>query len=209
MRRKSKVAERFWKTRNEYPPVIYNHQRRYLDLGIILDNIEGVESIIDIGCGEGQALLMLRELTDINEYHGYDLSSIFINNLIKRWGEWPGLNTKITNFTKSKLPETDLCICMGAMLYVFDNSELTYMLSNIKSNIFICRVPCTLTSHKLEINKFSEEFEAVYAAVYRTIPEYISILSDSFNIKSINHCYPDNIESKHGSKQFSFVCESK
>ena len=33
--------------------------------------------------------------------------------------------------------------------------------------------------------------------------------SDSFNIKSIDRCYPDDIESKYDSKQFSFVCESK
>ena len=76
MRRESQVAAKFWETRCEYPPVIHNFQRRYLDLGIILDYIDGVESILDLGCGEGQVLLMLRELTAIKDYHGYDLSRL-------------------------------------------------------------------------------------------------------------------------------------
>jgi len=208
MRRESKVAEKFWETRDEYPPVIYNYQRRYLDLGIILDHIDGVESILDIGCGEGQVLLLLRELTSISEYHGYDLSPVFIDNLIKRWGKWPGLSTEVASFTESELPEADMTVCMGVMLYVFDDDGLKHMLSNVKSNIFICRVPCSM-EERVEINKFSDEFGSNYAAVYRTIPEYISILSDDFNIKSIDRCYPDEIESKHGTKQFFFVCETK
>jgi len=204
----NKTVERFWKTRKKYPPVTCNFQRRYLDLGIILKYIDGVHSILDLGCGEGQNLLLLRELTDIESYYGYDLSEVFIKNLIKRWGKYPGLETKAANFTKTNnLPETDMCICMGAMLYVFDDNDLKYMLSNINSKLFICRVPCNLESDRLEIDKFSEDYDENYAAVYRTIPEYISILSESFIIKSINRCYPDEIESKYGTKHFFFVCK--
>jgi len=206
----SKTAEKFWKSRKEYPPVTCNFQRRYLDLGMILNHIDGVNSILDLGCGEGQNLLMLRELTDIKDYYAYDLSKVFIKNLIKRWGKYSGLTVKTVNFTKvNNLPETDMCICMGAMLYVIDDESLKYMLSNIKSKLFICRVPCNLGTGRLEIDKFSEEFKSDYAAVYRTISEYISILSESFIIKSIDRCYPDEIESEYGSKQFFFVCEKK
>ncbi len=205
----SKVAEKFWETRREYPPVTCNFQRRYLDLDIILKYIDGINSISDLGCGEGQVLLMLRELTDISNYYAYDLSQTFIDNLIRRWGNCPGLKAQAVNFITTSFPETDMCICMGAMLYVFDDNDLKYMLSNIESKIFICRVPCNLESDRLEIDKFSEEFNDNYAAVYRTIPEYISILSESFNIKSIDRCYPDTIESKFGSKQFFFICEGR
>ena len=204
----SKTAEKFWKSRKEYPPVTCNFQRRYLDLGVVLKHIDGVNSILDLGCGEGQNLLMLRELTDIKDYYGYDLSKVFIKNLTKRWGKYPGLKAKVVNFTKvNNLPVTDMCICMGAMLCVVDDDDLKYMLSNIKSKIFICRAPCNLETSRLEIDKFSEEFGENYAAVYRTIPEYISLLSKFFTIKSIDRCYPDDIESKYGSKQFFFVCE--
>jgi len=205
----SKTAEKFWKSRKEYPPVIYNFQRRYLDLGIILRYIEGVNSVLDLGCGEGQNSLLLRELTDIKNYHAYDMSKVFIKNLINRWGKYPELEAKIVNFTKtSDLPETDMCICMGVMLYILDDNDLKYMMSNIKSKIFICRVPCNLKSERLEIDKFSEEYGENYAAVYRTIPEYMSILSEFFIIESIDRCYPNEIESDYGSKQFYFICKN-
>jgi SAM-dependent methyltransferase len=204
----NKIVEEFWKTRKEYPPITCNFQRRYLDLGIILKHIDDAKSILDLGCGEGQILLILRELSGIKEYYGYDLSSVFINNLIKRWGKYPGLEARVLNFIKdNNLPKTDVCICMGAMLYVFDDDDLKYMLSNIKSKTFICRVPCNLESDRLEINKFSEEYREKYAAVYRTIPEYIFLLTNFFNIKATGRCYPDEIESEYGSKQFFFVCE--
>ena len=203
----SETAEKFWKTRTEYPPVIHNYRRHYLDLGIVLDYIDGVDSILDLGCGEGQMLLMLRELTDIQIYYGYDLSQIFISNLINRWGDHPGLEARTLNFSKNTSPSVDMCICMGAMLYVSDD-DFRYILSNIKSRLFICRVPCAL-NNRVTIDKFSEEFNDNYAAVYRTIPEYMSILSEFFSIKTIDRCYPDEIESEYGSKQFFFVCTNK
>ena len=209
MRRESKVAEAFWQTRREYPPVIHNFQRRYLELGIILDYIDGIESILDLGCGEGYILLLLRELTDIKLYYGYDISQIFINNLIDRWGNYAGLNAHVVNYTTTnKFPVADMSICMGSMLYIFDDNALKHMLKNLKSKMFICRVPCSMDD-RVEIDKFSKEFDANYAAVYRTIPEYIDMLSESFEIKSIDRCYPDDIESKHGTKQFFFVCKRR
>lgn len=204
-----KTAEKFWKTRKEYPPVTCNFQRRYLDLGIVLNYTDGVDSLLDLGCGEGQMLLMLRELTNIKNYYGYDLSKTFIDNLIKRWGDKP-IETQVVNFTAiNKLPKTDMCICMGVMLYISDDVILKGVLKRIRSKILIVRVPCSLGKNRLEIDKYSEDYKCEYAAVYRTIPEYISILSEFFNIKVIDRCYPDKIESSYGSKQFYFMCERR
>lgn len=204
------TPEIFWKTRTKYPSFTCNFQRRYLDLGIVLNHIKDASSMLDLGCGEGQLLLMLRELTNINDYYAYDLSQIFINNLVKRWGDCSGLSCKVVNFiTTDGLPETDICICMGAMLYVLDDNDLECMLSNIKSKLFICRVPCELGLSRVEINKFSKKYNSKYAAVYRTISEYIFLLTKFFNIKVIGRCYPDEVESKYGSKQFFFVCERR
>jgi len=68
-------------------------------------------------------------------------------------------------------------------------------------------VPCV--EEREEINKFSEEYNDDYAAIYRTVTEYQSILSECFNIKHVDRCYPDEFESKYGSKQFFFVCAIK
>jgi len=199
------TAEKFWQTRVEYPPVTFNFQRRYIDLGLMLRYISDVNSILDLGCGEGQALLMLRELTDINNYYAYDLSQVFVDKLIRRWGGCSGLDASVKNFTEpAEFPVTDMCICMGAMLYVNDEA-LKIMLTNIQSKIFICRVPCE-SKNRVEIDKFSEEYNDDYAAVYRTTEEYINILSEFFNVIESGRCYPDDFESEYGSKQFFFVC---
>ena len=204
----NETAEKFWKTRTEYPPVIYNSQRRYLDLGLILKHVDGANSILDIGCGEGHLLLMLRELTEIEIYIGYDLSQIFINNMKKRWGDCTKLQVRAMNFLETgKFQLADMCTCMGVMPYISDTG-LKYMLSKIRSVWFICRAPCSM-NNRIEVDKFSENYNDNYAAIYRTLPEYISILSDFFNIESIGRCYPDEIESKYGTKQFYFVCEKK
>jgi len=205
-----KTAEKFWKTRKRYPPFVHNFQRRYLDLGMVLNYIDGINSILDLGCGEGQILLMLRELTDIKNYYGYDISQFFISNLVKRWGDYPGLMTKEINFKViDKLPEIDMCICMGVMPYIFDDNDLKNLISNIKSKIFICRMPCNLESTRVTIDKFSKDLGDNYAAIYRTIPEYIYMLLEFFNIKSICRCYSDEIESNYSSKQFYFICEKR
>jgi SAM-dependent methyltransferase len=205
----SKTTEKFWISRKTYPPVTCNLERRYLDLGLILKYLNNYDSILDLGCGEGQILLMLRELTDIKKFYAFDLTSVFIDNLIKKWGTWPGLDAKTINFSKiNELPRTDICICMGVMLYLSD-VLLREIISKISSKLFIIRVPCTLRKDRLEIDKFSEEYQFQYAATYRTIPEYISILSEFFEILTIDRCYPDSIESKYESKQFLFVCKKK
>ena len=202
------TAKTFWMSRKRYPSFTCNFQRRYLDLGIILKYIDDTNSILDLGCGEGQNLLMLRELTDIKDYYAYDLSSVFIDNLIKRWGNCSGLNAEVVDFTIiDDIPKVDMCICMGVMLYIIDDNDLKHILSSICSRSFICRVPCSLERNRVVIDKFSEEHGYEYAAVYRTVPEYMSILSEFFDIKSIDRCYPDEIESKYGTKQFFFVCE--
>jgi len=205
----NRTAEKFWSTRTKYPPVVYKSQRRYLDLGLILKHSDRVSSILDLGCGEGQLLLMLRELTNIDYYYAYDLSQKFIDSLIIKWGDFHGLNAKVESLAKSllKFPKTDVCICMGVMHYMLDY-DLSFMLSNIESNLFICKMPCSLNS-RVKIDKFSKDYNDNYAAVYRTLPEYVSALSEFFTIKSIGRCYPDKIESKYGTKQFFFICEKE
>lgn len=206
----NKTAKEFWETRNEYPPFIYKLQRRYLDLGVVLKYINNINSVSDLGCGEGQLLIMLRELTNIKNYHGYDLSPVFIKELISRWGNCSGLDAQTIDFTiLDEFPNTDMCLCMGVFPYVFEDEVLKHILSNITSKLFITRIPCALGQERIEVDKFSEDLGDFYAAVYRTVPEYISILSEFFDIKSIDRCYPDEIESKHGTKQFFFVCEGR
>jgi len=199
----------FWKNRREYPPVIFNYRRRYIDLGKVLKFTSDAEKILDIGCGEGSLILMLREVSNIKEYYGFDLSVHFIKNLKKKWGDFPGLKTAEYNCgLGGKLPKVDLCVCMGVMLYMSD-IEVEKMLSSVDATKFLCRVPCVLGKDRIEIDKFSKEFNDRYVATYRTISEYLNLLNKFFKVVSVERCYPDEIESEFGTKQFFFVCDRK
>ena len=60
---------------------------------------------------------------------------------------------------------------------------------------------------RVEINKFSEDLGDNIANVYRKKEEYVSMLSPYFNDINFFRCFPDEMESKYGSKQYFFICK--
>lgn len=202
------VALDFWKKRKNYPNYPNTLQRRFIDTNFVVDKLVGTSSVLDIGCGEGSMLLSLREFTEIGLFYGYDVSPSLIEKLLARWGNAPGLKAKVVDLVGlEKLPKTDVTLALGSFPYIFNNEHLRKILGNIKSNLLIVRAPCTLDKEDEVINKFSEDLGADYAAVYRTIDNYMSILSEHFIVSEVSRAYPDEIESKYGTKHFFFVCK--
>lgn len=118
----------------------------------------------------------------------------------------PGLETKVVNLISlKKLPMTDVTLSLGVFPYIFDNNDLHRILGNIESDLLIVRVPCTFNKEDEIINKFSDDLGENYASIYRTIDNYVSILSDHFVVSEISRAWPDEIESRYGTKQFYFV----
>jgi len=203
-----KTALDFWKKRKSYPDYPNTLQRRLVDTNFIVDKLAGAASVLDIGCGEGSMLLSLREFTEIRLFYGYDVSPSLIKRLLDKWGSVPGLKAKVVNLiTLKELPITDVTLALGSFPYIFDNDHLHKLLKNIKSNLLIVRAPCTLNKEDEIINKFSEDLGDNYASIYRTVDNYVSILSDHFIVSEISRAYPDEIESKYGTKHFFFVCK--
>lgn len=149
-------------------------------MGTVLKYTNNNKSVLDLGCGTGYMLLMLRELTDIEYFFGYDLSKTFIDKFKNRWGTDKKLIAEDVNFLEKHLPQTDITLCIGVLVYIFDDSLISNMISGIQSNTLIIRVPCNM--ERLEINKYSSELKSQYAAVYRTVEEYYNILSQYFNV---------------------------
>ena len=205
-----RVSLNFWKSRKQYPSYPGVLQRRLIDTNFVVSKVVGARSVLDIGCGDGSMLLSLREFTDIKLFYGYDVAQNLIKNLLIRWGDVYGLKTKIVNLVElEKLPRTDVSLALGLFGYIFDDGSLHNILENIKSNLLIVRTRCTLKKSDEVVNKFSEDLNAEYASIYRTVSNYLSILSRHFVISEINRAYPDEIESKYGTKQFFFVCERR
>lgn len=203
------VAKEFWKNRSRYPNYPNLIKRRLMDLNFMVPFLDNASSILDLGCGDGYLLRALRDFTDIKTFYAYDISNIMIESLKKSWGNLKYLNAEACDFVKKdNYPKTNIAIALGSFVYIDDN-DLRVVLSNIISDILIFRSPCTLKKEDEIINKFSEDLGGNYSAIYRTVNNYISVLSDYFTIDNICRSYPDEIESKYGSKQFFFVCERR
>lgn len=204
------IAKTFWRERKDYPKYPNIKERRLIDVNFIVNNISNTKSIMDLGCADGYLLIALREFTNIKDFYGYDISKDMLSALEDRWGACSGLKTKVCDFTNIlNLPSTDLTVSMGMFPYIFDDKHLVNILSSIKSNNLIVRVPCTSKKNDEYINTYSEDLESNYSSVYRTPQSYLSILSMFYVNVFMERAYPDEIESKYGTKHFFFTCKNK
>lgn len=204
------VAKNFWKSRDAYPKYPNVKQRRLIDFNFIMNNIDSIKSVIDLGCADGYLLIALREFTDIELFYGYDISQPLLLKLEDRWGEHKNLITKVQDFTTLiDFPCTDLTISLGMFPYIFESKDLCNLLSKIKSKELIVRTPCSMSGSNEYINVYSNELESEYSAIYRTVNNYVEILKLFFRDISVESSYPDVIESKYGTKHFFFVCRER
>ncbi len=205
-----KVAIDFWMNRKDYPNYPHTDKRRQIDLKFILDNIFNCQSVLDLGCGDGAILCALKNLTNIKKFYGYDISLGLLKNLAANWGRSDNLKIKHINFLDiKKLPSVDLTLCLGIFPYIFEDEALINLLKKINTDILIVRSPCTLKQEDEIINTYSKELASNYAAIYRTVEKCYEILSHEFNIVKNIRAYPDEIESKYGTKHFYFLCKKK
>ena len=151
--------------------------------------------------------MLLRELSYVTVLYGYDLSESLISVAQKKLGDSAVL--KNIDFLQSDaLPEVDVALSLGVLPYLFTEDALTKYLNLIQCKRLIVRTPCALDQNVV-INKYSQELGADYAAIYRTVSEVEAILSSRFVLRSTERSYPNNIESKYGTKQYYFVCDAK
>ena len=203
-----KVAKAFWTNQTLYPEYPYIKERRFLEIKYILKHLGDAKSLLDYGCGDGSMLLLLRELSDLKELYGMDLS----DNLIKIAKEKLGGSAYICTYdfnNGEEIPwDTDITISLGVIPYLFEDKKVEQYLSTTLSSKLILRVSCGL-EERISINKYSDDLKSQYAAVYRTPKEVYQLLDKYFTITDIDRAYPDEIESKYGTKHFFFVGNRK
>lgn len=206
------VSRDFWKNQDFYPEygdVI--KKRRLIETSFLTNWIweNNPKNMSDIGCGNGSTVTMLQELTGIYEYYCYDISDSMLEKLDGRNVRGASIYTNVVDLCNLQYDfiETDLTAILGVTMYLTD-LQFVNLLQKVQSKTVIIRDPISKTRE--EINKFSEDLNFNYSAIYRTLDEYIKLLGIAgWNVKLNKRAYPDEIESKFGTKQYFFVCEKK
>lgn len=198
------TAEDFWKHVDMKKLAEYwNYQKRLsYDVQKLIPHIRHYQNIADVGCGNAQITTAIDHilhfdsifLTDINEYNLFKT----LIGLDLRYG---GQACNINNFIPQEVYNAECVLLLGVIIYIIDNVRLKEILSSLKS--VIIRVPCY--KEQIYINKYSEELEANYEALYRTKDDIISILHSIFNIVKCEKIYPKNLETHKRCTTYLFV----
>ena len=190
----SEEAKQYWKDQVEYP-FPFTKRRRIHELNYLVPRLHKIEGgrLLDLGCGDGSLLECLIRLTDFEEFHGYDIAE----DLLARID--PSVKTRVYDLTDpAPLPEVDATIVAGVIQYVFDDEAVERVLALIRSPIVFIRSTCTLEPKDESVSRDG------YASLYRTLPHTHEVISRVFDVSAVDRVYPDEIESKFGTKQFYF-----
>lgn len=192
------TAKRFWEGVIEYP-MFGSKQRRLHEVAWLIPKLDGVETLLDLGCGSGELLALLLRMTDIKKFYGRDLSANLLAKVDKR------INTDTYDiYLGGQLPKVDAIILGGVLQYIFEDDIILKLLESLNCKKLFVRSVCN--SEELVINKFSEEMGGEYSSRYMTLEHLLKLLSHSFAIVDVRRAYPDNIESKYGTKQWFIEC---
>ena len=185
--------------REDYPSFPHIKTRRLHELNWLVPRLEGRgNSLLDIGCGDGALVNCLYHLTDL-ELHACDFSVKLMR----------GVNPRISTFEydcrkPGPLPETDITVSGAVSPYLFEDSEVHALIQQIGSPLLFVRVPC---GDDERVDTFSEALNARYKSRYRRVEQMETLLREHYRDVTSDRVYPDEIESKFGTKQWYFTAQ--
>jgi len=192
------IAKQFW-TRADYPKYGTIKQRRLHEFNYLYPYLKDAQSVLDLGCGDGALVEILRHLIDA-KLTACDLSEPFIEDI------HPDIKSFVyDSYEPTELPTADVTIWAGAIPFLFEDEVVIEQLKYINSPKLLVRCPCA--EEDTYINKHSEELKEQYSSRYRTTMHITSLLETKYKVEKIERIYPDDIESKFGTKQYYFVCQ--
>jgi SAM-dependent methyltransferase len=90
-----------------------------------IGNMQGKE-VLDIGCGHGDLLALIRTKYGQLKYTGIDHAPAFIKIATERYGSIADTNFLLADFWSAPLPETDYVLASGALSYRHSDAEFVY-----------------------------------------------------------------------------------
>jgi len=199
----AQTSNTFWVKQIDYPNYGPIRQRWAHDLQTVIQFVDRADTLSDIGCGTGVLSGMLCVACGFTVVHLYDIAP---NLLLQAYGNMPNKVKCLPCLADwDQIPEcsTDVCIMMGVTPYMSD-SQLMALLGKIQSHTLILRAPCA--SNRQEIDTYSQNLGDNYSAIYRTRQEMIDFLFPAFKILDVDYSWPEDIDSKFGTRQSTFVC---
>jgi SAM-dependent methyltransferase len=175
-----------------------------LDLKYVSDHLAGHKTVYDLGCGTGQTMFTLHEMADSNIFYGCDVNAGFVADIQRKARSFPRIGSVVAgNFlAKDFIVRADLCLCLGVLNYVLDDTELHRLLTRIRSKTIIFRTPCSVEATDIRVDNGSVGTAGQYVSQYRTLPNLLRIVGSVFAVKNVRRAWPDALESKYGTKQF-------
>ena len=193
------TAKNFWKAQKIYPLYQYTKDCRLYEINYLIPNIINSDSLLDLGCGDGALIKCLQQLTHINKYYAYDVSSSLMGKFTK------DVITKVYDCTApTKLPLTDVTVIGSVLPFLLDDNKVLKLFDKIKSDKIYVSAPCTEKKEDELIRVYSKQFKCKYVAKYRTIENVLTLLRQKFTILDMIRTYPDSIESEFGTKHYYF-----
>lgn len=202
------TARQFWSSRREYPCYGNIKQRRYHEILYVINKtgFSPVDTLVDVGCGDGSFVKCLDCLLQISKIYCYDYSTSLMENIsdtkiIKSFFDC----NDVSMF--GCLPSCQILMFGGVINFMFEDQLVVDLLRHFKAQHIFIRSPCTMRDSNHQIDTFSEQLKQDYSCIYRTVKNTEElIVSSGLRIIDQSRIYPDDIESQFDTRQYMFYC---